>query len=98
MPPRDRHSVTADTNLDAMHMHGPVITPAHIIFTAPDQFDWRATKSFGDQGCFARDVRIGRRAPAKTAAGKLSMKSILVRLQTEHFGNYRLVHRLKLRR
>src|SRR6185369_3260591 len=98
MTPGDWHSVAPNTNLNTMHVHWPVITAAHIIFAAPDQFDWCATKTFGDQRRFARYVRIGRRAASKTAAGKLSMKRNFVRLETEHLGNHHLVHRLKLRR
>src|SRR5215216_4136803 len=98
MTPGERHSVTPNTDLNTMHVHRPVITTAYVVFAAPDQFDWRSTKTLRDPRRFARYVRIGRCTASKTAARKLRMESNFVRLETEHLGNHRLVHCLELRR
>src|SRR5215216_5457855 len=98
MTPGERHSVTPNTDLNTMHVHRPVITTAYVVFAAPDQFDWRSTKTLRDQRRFARYVRIGRCTASKTAAGKLRMETNLVRPETKHFGNHYLVHCLELRR
>ena len=47
---------------------------------------------------FALHMRIDYCSPAKTAAGKFSMKSNLLRFQSEDLGDGHLIHRLKLRR
>src|SRR5215831_18835938 len=96
MAPRCRQAIAPDTNLDSMRVHRPIVTAAHIIFTSPDQLNGRTPKSFGDGCCLARHMRIDHCPTAKTAAGEFSVKGYLLRFETEHLADSRLIHCLKL--
>src|SRR5215210_1324798 len=98
MTPGSRHPVATNTDLNPVHMHRTIIAPAHIVFAAPDQFDWRTANTFCNRGRFTWHMRISRRTPPKTATGKLGMESNVFGLETEHLSDRNLVHRLKLRR
>src|SRR5919106_5165031 len=80
-----------------MKMHRTVVTALYVVFARPDEFDWRAAQTFRDDRCLALNVRISHSASAKAATGHLSMKSDLLRLESQHFGDGHLIDRLKLR-
>src|ERR1044072_9598221 len=54
--PRGRHTIRPNANLDAMGMHRPIVTTAHIVLSCPDKFDWRVAKALCDYCCLARHV------------------------------------------
>ena len=95
--PRRRHAVRADADLDAVHVHRAVVAAPHVVFARPDQLDRRAAQALRDLGRLALDVRVRHGAPAEAAARHLGVKGDLLRLQSEHFGDGRLVEGLELR-
>ena len=98
MAPRGRQAIRTDADLDAMRVHWAIIASAHIILARPDKLDRRAPQTLRNHRRFALHMRIDYGPPAKTAAGKFSMKGNLVRFQSKDLGDSHLVHRLKLRR
>src|SRR5713226_5216068 len=98
MSPRQWHPVRSNADFDAMHMHRTIVATAHVILTPPNKLNRCAPQTLRDRRSFTRYVTIGNRAPAKTASGKFSMESDLLRFQTQYFGDCHLIEGLKLGR
>src|SRR3989442_13636483 len=78
-------------------MHGAVVAASDVGFAGPDQLPGDCPQPFRNLSSLALDVRISGSPPAEASAGHLSVKGDCLRLQTEHFGDSRLVSRLELR-
>src|SRR5713226_7528185 len=58
MSPRQRHTIRANADLNAMQMHRTIITALHIVFPGPDEFIRSTTKTLGDRRRLSLHVRI----------------------------------------
>src|SRR5205807_1576444 len=87
MAPRRRHAVRPDSDLDAMRVHRTIVTAAHIIFARPNELDRCAPQTLRYHRRLALHMRIDHCSPAKTAAGKFSMKSDLFWFQSQYLGD-----------
>src|SRR5258706_13282687 len=78
-------------------MHGAVVAASDVVFACPDQLHGDCPQPFRNLSALALDARISGSPPAEASAGHLSVKGDCLRLQTEPFGDSRLVSRLELR-
>src|SRR5258708_38720600 len=63
MPPRCRHAIVTNANLDTMDMHGAIVTALDIILPRPNKLDRLAAKTSSDRRRLPLHMRIGNSAP-----------------------------------